>query len=125
MNPAGPQPGRRAARKLDAYTIVFLRRPPDAPELSDQELDALQERHLAFLDSMREAGHALITGPLSGQPDESLRGIAIYRRSVPETLRLAGQDPSVQAGRLVLEVFTWLMPADTLGDSPASTLENA
>jgi hypothetical protein len=109
--------------KLDTYTVVFLRRPTDASGMSAQELDALQQRHLAFLAGMREAGHALITGPLSGQPDESLRGIAIYRTSVEETLRLAGHDPSVQAGRLVLEVFTWLMPAGSLGDHPASTVE--
>jgi hypothetical protein len=72
---------------------------------------------------MREAGHALISGPVSGQPDESLRGIAIYRTSVEEARRLAEQDPSVQAGRLVLEVFTWLMPAGTLGERPASAIE--
>ncbi len=109
--------------KLDAYTVVFLRRPPDAPELSDEELDGLQQGHLAFLARMRQEGHALITGPLSGQPDASLRGIAIYRTSVEEARRLAEQDPSVKAGRLVLEVFTWLMPAGTLGDRPASAIE--
>jgi hypothetical protein len=59
--------------KLDAYTVVFLRRPPDAPEMSDEELDALQQGHLAFPARMREAGHELITGPLSGQPDQSAR----------------------------------------------------
>jgi uncharacterized protein len=110
---------------LDAYTIVFLRRPPDAPELSVQELAALQEQHLAFLARMREEGHALISGPLSGQSDDSLRGISVYRTSVAETLRLAEQDPSVHAGRLVLEVFTWLMPEGTLGDTPASKLVDA
>ena len=73
---------------------------------------------------MREAGHVLITGPVSGQPDESLRGIAIYRTSVEETRRLAEQDPSVKAGRLALDVFTWLMPAGTLGDRPAKSIED-
>lgn len=108
--------------KLDSYTVVFLTRPSDAPELSDQELDALQERHLAFLARMQAEGHTLASGPVTGQPDESLRGISIYRTSVEEARRLAGQDPSVQAGRLVLDVFNWLMPAGTLGDRPASTI---
>jgi uncharacterized protein len=111
--------------KLDAYTVVFLRRPSDAPQLSDQELDALQERHLAFLARMKQEGHAVASGPLTGQPDESLRGISVYRTSLEETLRLAGQDPSVQAGRLVLEVFTWLMPAGSLGDRPAATIDQS
>ena len=91
--------------------------------MSDEELDALQQRHLAFNARMREEGHALITGPLSGQSDESLRGISVYRSSVEETRRLAEQDPSVQAGRLVLEIFSWLMPAGTLGERPARTIE--
>jgi uncharacterized protein len=111
--------------RLDAYTVVFLRRPAEEPDLTDEQLDALQERHLAFLARMRAEGHALVTGPVTGQPDESLRGIAIYRTSVDETRRLAEQDPSVQAGRLAVDVFTWLMPAGTLGDSPAKSIEDA
>jgi uncharacterized protein len=118
-------PGGRVAPELDAFTVVFLRRPPDAPDLPDDKLEALQQDHLAFNARMREAGHALITGPVTGQSDESLRGISIYRTSVEETRRLAEQDPSVKAGRLVLEVFTWLMPAGTLGDRPSKTFEDA
>jgi len=41
--------------KLDAYTLVFLRRPPDAPTMSDEELDELQQRHLAFNAGLRES----------------------------------------------------------------------
>jgi hypothetical protein len=100
---------------LDAYAVVFLRRPPDAPAMSDDELDALQQRHVGFNARMREAGHAVITGPLIGQLDVSLRGISVYRTSVEETRRLAEQDPSVQAGRLAIEISTWLMPVGLLG----------
>jgi uncharacterized protein YciI len=117
------EPGRRVARKLDAYTVVFLRRPPDAPVLSEEALDALQQRHLAFYTKMRDEGHVVFNGPFSGQPDESLRGIAVYRRSVEEARRLAHQDPSVEAGRLVVDVFTWYMQPGALGDRPASRFE--
>jgi uncharacterized protein YciI len=117
------QPGRRVARRLDAYTLVFLRRPPDAPTLTDAELEELQQRHLAFYSRMREEGHVVLNGPLSGQPDESLRGIAVYRTSVEEARRLARQDPSVQAGRLVVDVSTWYMQPGGLGDRPASRFE--
>jgi uncharacterized protein YciI len=109
--------------KLDAYTVVFLRRPPDAPAMSDEELDALQQRHLAFNAGLRESGQIVTNGPLIGQPDVSLRGISIYRMSVEETRRLAEQDPSVQAGRLVIEVCTWLMPVGILGAHPAATID--
>ena len=33
---------------FDVYTLVLLRRPADAPQMSDEELDALQARHLAY-----------------------------------------------------------------------------
>ena len=109
--------------RLDTYSVVFLRRPAGAPRMSDEELGALQEEHLAFNARMREAGHAVVTGPVSGQPDESLRGIGVFRTSVEETRKLLEGDPSVRAGRLVVDVFTWLMPAGTLGDRPAAQVD--
>src|SRR2546429_1839440 len=118
--------GRRLSdlMRLDAYTVVFLRRPAGAPQLSDDELAALQREHLAFNVRMREAGHALISGPVTGQPDESLRGISIFRTSVEETRTLMEGDPSVQAGRLVVDICTWLMPAGTLGDHPSAQIDD-
>lgn len=107
---------------LDVYTVVFLRRPPDAPELSDQELDALQEEHVAFNARMRAEGHAILTGPLRGQPDETLRGINVFRTPIDETRRLMEADASVRAGRLAFEVCTWLLPEGTLGDRPADRI---
>jgi hypothetical protein len=71
---------------------------------------------------MREAGHAVINGPVDSQPDEALRGIGVYRTSVEETRRLLEGDPSVRAGRLAVEVFTWYMPAGTLGERPAAQI---
>jgi hypothetical protein len=109
--------------RLDAYTIVLLRRPAKAPELSDAELDRLQSAHLAFNARMREEGHALITGPFTGQPDISWRGLNVFRTSVEETRELMTGDPLGQAGRLEYEIFTWLMPEGTLGDRPAGTID--
>jgi uncharacterized protein len=109
--------------KLDAYTAVFLRRPTDAPSLPPEELNEILARHLAFHAKMRAEGHVVFNGPVSGQPDESLRGIAIYRTSVEDARRLASQDPAVQAGRLAADVFTWYVQPGVLGDRPASILE--
>jgi uncharacterized protein len=108
--------------RLDAYTVVFLRRPANAPEMSEEELDRLQEEHVAFNARMRQEGHALITGPLRGQPDQALRGINVFRTSVEETRNLMNQDPSVRAGRLAVDVFTWLVPEGLLGDRPAAQI---
>jgi uncharacterized protein YciI len=79
--------------ELDGYSFVLLKRGPRAFEYSDEELDRLQEQHLAHLDAMKEQGHLLVAGPFSDQPDETLRGFCLYRTSVDETRRLAGPTP--------------------------------
>jgi len=109
--------------RLDAYTIVFLRRPAGAPEYSAEKLDELQRAHVAFNQAMRDAGHALINGPFGGQPDGTWRGAGVYRTSIEETRRLLEGDPLGQAGRLTYDVFTWYMPKGTLGDRPAATID--
>ena len=111
--------------KLEAYTVAFLRGPQDAPAMSEEELDALQRRHLSFWARLREAGHVVVNGPFIGQPDESLRGVSIFRTSVEEATRMAEQDPSVQAGRLGLEIFTGRMTPGALGERPAATVRVA
>lgn len=105
------------------YTVVLLRRPPDAPKLTQAEIDALQREHLAFNARMRAEGHALISGPFTGQPDETLRGLHVFRTSVEETRRLLAQDAMVKARWLAVEVFTWLVPEGTLGDRPGAQIE--
>jgi uncharacterized protein YciI len=94
-------------RELESYTFVLLRRPADAPDFSDEELDRLQEGHLAFLDRMRERGAMLVSGPFDDQPDESLRGFSIYRTSIEETRELLRNDPALKANRMTADVFTW------------------
>ena len=96
--------------ELESYTVVLLRRPADAPDLSEEQLEALQEQHLAFLQKQRDAGTMAAAGPFWGQPDESLRGLCVYSVPVEEARDIAGQDPSVVAGRMAAETFEWLVP---------------
>ena len=93
--------------ELDAYSFVLLKRGPRALEFSEEELQRLQEQHLGHLAAMREQGHLLLAGPFSEQSDETLRGFCLYRTSVEETRRLAESDPSVQAGRMAVDVMGW------------------
>ena len=96
--------------ELEAHTVVLLRWPQGMRDFSDEELADLQARHLAYLASLREQGLLLANGPLTDQPDEAWRGIGIYAVDREEALRLASQDPSVQAGRLEPVALTWLVP---------------
>jgi uncharacterized protein YciI len=92
--------------------------------MSEDELEALQHEHVDFNTRMRKEGHALVSGPFTGQPDQSWRGMSIFRTSVEETRALMAGDPSVRAGRLAFDVFTWLMPAGSLGDKPAAQISD-
>ena len=54
---------------FDVYTLVLLRRPADAPEMPEDELDALQSRHLAYRAKLRNDGVLVANGPLGEQSD--------------------------------------------------------
>ena len=99
---------------FDVFTLVLLRRPSDAPDMSHAELEALQARHLAYRAELRRQGVLVVNGPLGEQSDESLRGLSLFACNIEEAARLSDGDPSVQAGRLAYDVMEWWVAADTL-----------
>lgn len=98
----------------DAYTVVVLRRPADAPAMADDELDALQARHLAYRADLRRRGIIVANGPFDVQSDPSYRGMSIFSCDPAEAARLSEADPSVIAGRLAYDVMEWWVAADSL-----------
>ena len=106
--------------EFDVYTLVLLRRPADAPDLPDDELDALQARHLAYRAELRRRGVLVANGPLGEQTDISMRGLSIFACSLDEAGRLSDADPSVQAGRLTYDLMEWWVAAGTLALPGAS-----
>ena len=99
---------------LDPHTLVVLRLRADGPDLSDEELERHQERHLAFLQSQYDDGVLVASGPLADSDDESWRGICVYKVSTDEARRLAADDPWVQVGRMEAVVFTWMARAGSV-----------
>ena len=99
---------------FDVYTVVVLRRPADAPEMSDEELDALQARHLAYRAELRREGILVANGPFDEQSDPTYRGLSILACDPAEAARLSDADPSVVAGRLAYDVMEWWVRADAL-----------
>jgi uncharacterized protein YciI len=104
--------------RFDRHTLVLLVRPPDAPELSDAELDALQDAHLAHQAELRDQGHIIAAGPLIGQDDERLRGISVWSVDPETARRLYSANPAVRAGRLAVQVMTWMVPAGSVRFEP-------
>ena len=99
---------------FDVYTLVLLRRPADALVMRDEELDALQARHLTYRAELRRQGVLVANGPLGEQSDVSMRGLSIFACDLAEAARLSDGDPSVQAGRLTYDLFEWWVAAGTL-----------
>ena len=99
---------------FDVYTVVVLRRPADAPEMPDGELDALQARHLAYRAGLAREGLIVANGPFDEQSDPSYRGMSIFACDPAEAARLSDGDPSVVAGRLTYDVMEWWTRAGSL-----------
>lgn len=115
--------------RFDRFTVTVLVRPDSAPEMSEEELDALQDRHLAYRAELKDRGLILANGPFVDQDDERYRGFAIWSVDTETARELSNGDPSVIAGRLAFEVMTWMMPAGSLEfhrvTSPRSIAEAA
>src|SRR6476619_7339586 len=100
---------------FDVYTVVVLRRPADAPEMSEEDLDALQARHLAYRADLARQGLIVVNGPFDEQSDESYRGMSIFACDPAEAARLSDGDPSVIAGRRAYDAMEWWVRAGSLG----------
>jgi uncharacterized protein YciI len=99
---------------FDVYTVVVLRRPDNAPDMADEELDALQARHLAYRADLGRRGLLVVNGPFGEQSDASYRGMSIFACDAAEAAQLSDADPSVAAGRLAYDVMEWWVRASSL-----------
>ena len=101
--------------ELESFELVLLRRPANAPDYPDEELERIQREHLAYHERLRQSGDVVTNGPVVGQPDPSLRGLTFYRTgSVERSRGLAEADPAVLAGRLAVDIMTWYCPPGTM-----------
>ncbi|WP_193315182.1 YciI family protein [Nostocoides sp. F2B08] len=99
---------------FDVYTVVVLRRPDDAPELPDDELEDLQTQHLAYRAELTRQGALVANGPFGDQSDPTYRGMSVFACGPDEAARLSEADPSVQAGRLSFDVMEWWVAEGSL-----------
>jgi hypothetical protein len=99
---------------FDVVTVVVLRRSVDGPDLPDDELDALQARHLAYRRELVSRGVIAANGPFDEQSDPSYRGMSIFGCGPAEAARLSDGDPAVVAGRLTYDVMEWWVRAGAL-----------
>lgn len=90
---------------MQQYFIVFLKSGP-ARSSTKAETAELQKQHLAYLGGLYEKGIIQLNGPTNGE--DEFRGFSVYAVATrEEAARLAGEDPMVKAGRLMIEVRPW------------------
>jgi uncharacterized protein len=108
---------------MEKYSVVLLKRAPNAPKLEGPALEELQKKHLSHLRAMYEAGKMVVAGPFDEQRGETMRGMCLYRVATLEDARnLAEQDPAVKAGRFQVEVLAWWVEKGVMSfkSAPAS-----
>ena len=97
---------------VTVYLGLLRRGPAWTPE-ETAESEQLQATHLAYIRQMADAGSLIMAGPFTDRGH--LRGVFVFRvGSLKEAQALAGADPAVKAGRLIVELHPWLVSESVL-----------
>lgn len=90
---------------MHQYVMAFLKRGP-TKDLTKEEAQKLQAKHLENISRMAEEGVLVVAGPFLD--DGEIRGIYIFDvETIEEAKALTETDPAIQAGSLVMELKPW------------------
>jgi uncharacterized protein YciI len=104
-----------APMEFDSFIVVLLVRPPNPPDMPKDQLDKLQESHLANIRRLHDEGKLLKAGPFEDYSNRNVRGMFILNTtSVDQAREWVGTDPTVKARRLAPEYLKWYVEKGSL-----------
>lgn len=106
-------PAAAAAQpQLETYQLLLFEKGPNRPETMPPGGDELHKQHLAYFGRLQAEGKVVVLGPFGGGGD--LRGAAIVKVDGADAAKAVfADDPSIKAGRLVLEpMVLWSAPSN-------------
>ncbi len=108
MKKTTPAPGKFTT----AYLGFLTRGEKWTPERTPAT-EALQKAHLENIQKLADMKKLVVAGPFAD--NGRLRGIFVFKvNSLEEARSLAATDPSVQAGRLAIQIHPWTVPEGIL-----------
>jgi uncharacterized protein YciI len=104
---------RAKPMKLTKTFLAFLTRGEKWTPEKTPATEEIQKGHMANINRLAEMKKLIAAGPFGD--NGRLRGIFVFRvESLEEAKNLTASDPAVQAGRLAMDIHTWMVPEGIL-----------